>query len=123
MKNNQNITVCYFLSQHPVRDVSLGRRSDINHQNLHPVRDVSLGNMKRVFFIVVLSCIIAAGVSAQTSAKDAFQNSIVTFLRNDLGLSPSIDSDGDVEFKDSDDETHYVRILSSSAPFFVILSR
>ena len=80
--------------------------------------------MKRIFFIVVvLLCIIVSGVSAQSSSKEAFQNSIIAFLRNDLELLPSIDSDGDIEFKDHEDETHYIRILSTSAPFFVILSR
>ena len=42
-KNNQHITVCYFMYLHPVRDASLGRRYEINHPKPHPVRDASLG--------------------------------------------------------------------------------
>ena len=52
MKNNQHITVCYYLRRHPVRrcielvemNASLGRRG-IEPQIPHPVRDASPNGM------------------------------------------------------------------------------
>ena len=77
----------------------------------------------KVFLILLFCCVSTAGLLAQTTAQRNFQNSILSFLRDDMRLSPFINNNGSIEFKDSNDETHWVNIVSEQAPFFVMLTR
>ena len=55
-----------------------------------------------------------------TSAQKSFQNSIVSFLREE-GYSPSIDSDGWIAFK-SEGKNFWI-IITDESPFSVIFQR
>ena len=75
--------------------------------------------MKRVSSLIVICFILTAisfAQSKQTPTQKRLQNDIVNFLK-EKGFSPSIDKDGDVEFK-SEGKTHWISILSES-PFFI----
>ena len=78
--------------------------------------------MKKLVLITVFSCLMTGTFAQQnlTSAQKSFQNSIVSFLKEE-GYTPTIDGDGWIAFK-SEGKSHWIRIFNES-PFFIVFSR
>jgi len=78
--------------------------------------------MKKLVLTLLCSCLLV-GVFAQknlTSAQKSFQNSIITFLREE-GYSPSIDNNGWIAFKS--EGKMFGIIIEKESPFFIIFRR
>jgi len=78
--------------------------------------------MRRLLFTGLFFCLMA-GAFAQhnlTRVQKDFQNSIVSFLREE-GYSPSIDDDGWIAFK-KEGKSFWV-IIEGESPFFATLKR
>lgn len=69
------------------------------------------------FALSALSCFAQEPPVQRSAANVAFRDSIANFLKLE-GYVPSIDEDGDIEFK-KEGSTYFVTVVDDEAPFYV----
>lgn len=72
------------------------------------------------FALSALSCLAQEPPVQRSAANVAFRDSIANFLKLE-GYVPSIDEDGDIEFK-KEGSTYFVTVVDDEAPFYVQFS-
>ncbi|MDR2495390.1 MAG: hypothetical protein LBD24_09245 [Spirochaetaceae bacterium] len=70
-------------------------------------------------FVVLLSCFFGAGASAQDMTKQQLRQLYSNFLRAE-GFSPTVDSDGDVQFK-YEGGIYYIAVHEKDQQFFNLM--
>lgn len=79
-----------------------------------------MAKIKSIIFLVLFACSYVLYANDLTPAQKTFQNSIMTFLREE-GFSPSVDEDNSLNFK-KEGELYWIDIADNS-PFYVEFHR